>query len=95
MSSEKDPFVCRCEEIKRSQIAQVLEDGALTVNEVKKRTRAGMGLCQGRSCGRLVAQLIVEQTGQDPAAVLPMNKRPPVRALPIGVLGNAEEPRSG
>lgn len=91
MSSDRDAFVCRCEEIRRSQIVQAVEEGASTVNEIKKRTRAGMGLCQGRSCGRLVAGIIVERTGQEPAEVLPMKKRPPVRPISMTVLANAED----
>jgi NAD(P)H-nitrite reductase large subunit len=85
------PFVCRCEEIKRSEVVHVIEEGASTVDEVKKRTRAGMGLCQGRSCGKLVAGIIVEATGQDLSVVLPMKKRPPVRPIPMSVLANAED----
>ena len=43
-------IICRCEEITEDEIIKSINDGASTVDEVKKFTRAGMGLCQGRTC---------------------------------------------
>ncbi|MBN1317064.1 MAG: (2Fe-2S)-binding protein [Anaerolineales bacterium] len=82
----KDDIVCRCEEITTDEIISAIDDGCDTVTWVKRKTRAGMGLCQGRTCGRLVARLIVQQTGQDPADVLPDTRRPPVRPIPLEIL---------
>lgn len=54
MSEEKkEIYVCRCEEVTEEMVRQAVRDGALTVDAVKKRTRAGMGFCQGRTCRRL------------------------------------------
>ena len=70
---EKDIIICRCQEVTKQEILDAIADGAVTVDGVKRRTRAGMGLCQGKTCQRLVAKLIAEQTGR------PMAKffRPP------------------
>ncbi len=50
-----DTIVCRCESVSLGQIGECPKSAAArTVNEVKKLTRAGMGICQGRTvpwCG--------------------------------------------
>ncbi|MGD8237295.1 MAG: (2Fe-2S)-binding protein, partial [Armatimonadota bacterium] len=55
--------------------------GATTMHEMRIRTRAGMGLCQGRTCGRLVAQLLAQHTGRPRGAMQPRRTRAPVRPL--------------
>lgn len=81
-----DLIVCRCEEVTREEIVQAIREGARTVAEVKRRTRAGMGLCQGKTCTRLVQRIIAEETGQAVGEVLPTTVRPPVRPVKLGVL---------
>lgn len=80
--------VCRCEEVADAEIAGAVADGARTLNDVKRRTRAGMGMCQGRWCGHVIAALVVERTGQPLAALAPMTARPPVRPVALGVLAD-------
>ena len=55
---ENDIIICRCQEVTRQEILDAIEQGATTVDGVKRRTRAGMGLCQGKTCERLVAKII-------------------------------------
>lgn len=82
-----DIIICRCQEVTRSEILAAIADGATTLDGVKRRVRAGMGLCQGKTCERLVARIIAEQTGQDPAEILPQRSRMPVRPVKIGIIG--------
>src|SRR4030042_1041715 len=84
--SNPDMIICRCEEITLRKIIRAIADGARTVNEVKRLTRAGMGLCQGRSCSRLVRKLIAEHTNQKFGSVLPGTVRPPVRPISLKTL---------
>jgi hypothetical protein len=63
---------------------------ARTVNEVKKLTRAGMGLCQGRSCARTV-ELILEREGGIPVGTEPYRARPPIRPVPLAGLASGAE----
>ncbi|MBQ3103335.1 MAG: (2Fe-2S)-binding protein, partial [Oscillospiraceae bacterium] len=42
-----DPIICRCEEIRRSEIQAAIDAGCTSVTAIKKFTRAGMGPCQG------------------------------------------------
>lgn len=86
-------LLCRCEEIADAEIVAALEAGAATVNDVKRRTRAGMGVCQGIFCMPAIAALVAQATGTGIAHVAPMTARPPVRPIPLGALAAlAEEP---
>lgn len=90
MSCPDDAIVCRCEEVSRREIERAIEDGATTVDGVKRRTRACMGLCQGRTCRRLVAGIIAEKLGLSPAEIDMGTVRPPVRPVPLAVLGGSD-----
>ena len=83
-------LICRCQEVTEAEIKAAIADGATTVDGVKRRTRAGMGLCQGKTCGRLVQQMITRQTGRNPAEVLPMKSRMPARPVKISSFGGNE-----
>ncbi len=85
-----DILICRCQEVTRQEIIDAIRDGAVTVDGVKRRTRAGMGLCQGKTCGRLIERLIVQETGQDPADVKPQYARMPVRPIAMGLFRDGE-----
>jgi len=91
MDPKDDLIICRCESIRLGQIqASILRSGAQTVNQVKKLTRAGMGLCQGRTCAKLVETLLVSN-GAAPPGAEPYQARPPVRGVAVGTLAVASE----
>jgi len=83
---EEDLVICRCEEVSKKEIVEAIKSGARTINGVKRRTRAGMGLCQGRTCWRLVAQIIAESTNQNLSEMKPPSIRPPLRPVKMGIL---------
>ena len=58
-------IVCRCEVITEAEIRAAVRRpvGAKTIDGVKRRTRAGMGRCQGGFCQPRVASIISEETG--------------------------------
>ena len=57
---EKDnEIICRCEQITKAEIIEAIRRGATTVDGVKRRTRSGMGACQGSRC-RLAIEEILE-----------------------------------
>jgi NAD(P)H-nitrite reductase large subunit len=91
MDAEEETIICRCEEVSRSEILGAIEDGARTVDGIKRRTRAGMGLCQGRTCRRIVSRILAAEIGQPIGDVMPSTFRPPVRPIAIGVLANDKE----
>ncbi|MFT4036780.1 MAG: (2Fe-2S)-binding protein [Thermomicrobiales bacterium] len=81
-------LICRCEEIRESAVAQALLNGAVSVDDVKRRTRAGMGACQGISCIPAVAALVAQATGTPVEELAPMTARPPVRPIPLAALAS-------
>lgn len=83
--------ICRCEEITEAEIKEAIIKGCDSVTWVKRMTRAGMGLCQGRTCGRLVARLVAQETEQDLAQVAPDTQRPPLRPIPLEILEQKDE----
>lgn len=83
---DKDVIICRCQEVTYGEILDAIADGATTVEGVKKRTRAGMGLCQGKTCQRLVQRILAEQTGQNPEDIKPSTFRVPVRPIRMGIM---------
>lgn len=52
-----DTIVCRCEEVTAGTLRATQAGGATSLAALKKATRAGMGRCQGRMCGAVVARL--------------------------------------
>jgi NAD(P)H-nitrite reductase large subunit len=83
---KRELLICRCEEVSEEDIRKAVRDGADTISGVKRRTRAGMGLCQGHTCSKLVARIIAEETGKSLDEILPSSARPPVRPLPVKLL---------
>ena len=55
--------ICRCETITEGEIVEAINSpvGARTVDGVKRRTRAGMGRCQGGFCGPRVTQILARE----------------------------------
>lgn len=53
-------IVCRCEKVTEAEIVNAIHSPlpASTVDAVKRRTRAGMGRCQGGFCGPRVMEII-------------------------------------
>lgn len=85
-ATDDDLIICRCEEITKGDIRQAIAAGMSTLNGVKRVTRAGMGLCQGQTCQRLVTQILCAELGFSPAEVEPTTARPPTRPVPLNVL---------
>ncbi len=57
--------VCRCEEITEGEILEAIRRNppARDIDGVKRRTRAGMGRCQGGFCMPSVAEILSDELG--------------------------------
>ena len=84
-------FVCRCEEVTAERLASEIALGASTLNDLKRRTRAGMGLCQGTYCLEEMARMIAGHTGKSIAEVAPMTFRPPAKPVTLDALARSSE----
>lgn len=85
---DDDLVICRCEEVTKGEIKEAIRNGMRTLNGVKRVTRAGMGLCQGQTCQRLVSQILAEELGVPPVEVEPTTTRAPVRPVRFSVFAS-------
>jgi thioredoxin reductase len=69
-------------------LATLLQDGAPNQDQIKRLTRAGMGVCQARRCREQVALLLEREAGKAPPAP---SFRPPVRPLPLHLIADWQE----
>lgn len=83
-------FTCRCEEVSSIEIIAAIAGGARTIDDVKRRTRAGMGACQGIYCVPVIAAIVAEATGTPLDRVAPMTTRPPVRPIALEALAELQ-----
>ena len=87
-----DVIVCRCEEITAGEIRKAIRKyHATTVTEVKRRVRAGMGLCQGQTCAKLVKRIVAAELGVSPALLEPATSRAPMRPLEMKIYAKEGE----
>lgn len=80
---EDHVIICRCEEITYGEIKQAIRDGATTLDGIKRVTRVGKGLCQGRTCRTLITQILNQELGRAPEGNECSSMRPPVRPISI------------
>ncbi|MFW6075367.1 MAG: FAD-dependent oxidoreductase [Chloroflexota bacterium] len=83
-----DVLVDREEQVTAGEIRQAISEGTVTLNDVKRRTRAGMGISQGRDTEYVIARMINAQAGVPLESLLPMTARPPARPISIEALAS-------
>lgn len=89
--SHDDPVICRCESIGLKHLQQTIRQSKIvTVNQLKKLTRAGMGSCQGRTCAKSIERLLEIEAGI-PVGTEVYRSRPPVRNTSIASLAASED----
>lgn len=85
---DDDLIICRCEEITKGEIRKAVHLGMWTVTEVKRFSRAGMGLCQGQTCAQHVKSIIARELKISVSELSDDTPRPPMRPVEMQVLGN-------
>ncbi len=90
MAKEETLLVCRCEEVSRDEILAAIRDGHHTVDSVKKATRAGMGACQGRTCGKIIMGMLLEAGVCTPESLAGGKARFPVVPCPVDCLAGED-----
>ena len=60
-------IICRCETVSEGEIVSAIHTnpGATDIDGIKKRTRSGMGRCQGGFCQPFVAEILARELGTD------------------------------
>jgi NADPH-dependent 2,4-dienoyl-CoA reductase/sulfur reductase-like enzyme len=80
---DRSVIVCRCEQVTVGDVIDGIEKGYRNINEIK-RTRVGMGLCQGRTCEWATAQIMLRH-GIPMEEIGYFNLRPPLSPIPFSV----------
>jgi NAD(P)H-nitrite reductase large subunit len=86
MTESQGLVVCRCEDVTVEEVVAAIRDGCATLDEIKRVTRAGMGLCQGRTCGGLILEILRREKGQSDADLRPMSVRFPLHPVSLAAL---------
>jgi bacterioferritin-associated ferredoxin len=81
-----DTIVCRCEGITAGEIRKAIRQGTMNLNDIKKRTRSGMGYCQGTNCLPTIAAMLAREFDAQPEEIPMMTTRPPARPVPLSLL---------
>lgn len=84
-------FVCRCEDLAQEEIEQAIDEGYMTLEELKCKLRLGMGPCQGRNCLSLARRLLCQKTGKSIAEIALPTSRPPIIPVSLGTLASDED----
>jgi len=88
---DENTIICRCSDVTLKEVRDLIKEGYVTYDEIKRITRIGMGPCQGKTCGQLVMREIALSTGQNIKDVKFQTTRPPVVGIRLGLI--AEEAR--
>src|SRR5579875_1176757 len=84
--AEDEVVACRCEEVRVAEIRRAIRLGVPGPNQMKAFTRCGMGPCQGRICGPIVAAVMAEATAKPIAEIGTWRPRAPWKPLTVGAL---------
>ena len=81
----EETTVCRCEEVSFGELcAGVQQTESQSLRSLKLSTRAGLGICQGRMCGRSVEQLLAANAESGVLTDHTITDRRPI-AVPIRI----------
>jgi thioredoxin reductase len=84
-------YLSRPESMCARSLATLLDDGPANPDQIKRLTRAGMGVCQGRRCRDQVAMLLAIEADK-PFGTIPLaTHRAPVRPLPLKIMADLNE----
>jgi thioredoxin reductase len=87
-----DTLLCRCEAVRFGDVDALLAAGTDDPGSIKRATRLGMGRCQGRYCGPILAARLAaagHRPGQEGDLFAP---RPPFKPLTIAELAAGAAP---
>jgi len=86
--AEDEVIACRCEEVSVGKVRRAAQLGAQGPNQLKAFTRCGMGPCQGRICGPVVAAIAADVLGKPIAEIGTYRPRAPFKPITVGALAD-------
>jgi NADPH-dependent 2,4-dienoyl-CoA reductase/sulfur reductase-like enzyme len=88
--AQRETLICRCEEVSFGEIEDALAEELTMIGAVKRRTRVGMGRCQGRYCGPVLDTLMSARLGYTRDDYSGFAPRVPIRPVRIADLAGGE-----
>lgn len=85
---DDDTIVCRCEEVPYAALRAI--DASRSLRSAKLTTRAGLGICQGRTCGRTVEEILGRSAGLLGRTTI--DRRPIAAPIRLGELAAEPDP---
>lgn len=90
---EEETFICRCEDITLRELKNAIDDGLTDLDELRRYLKFGFGICQGRFCMTLIANIIAQETKQPIQNVVLPRTRPPLRPVPYYLFESVKNER--
>lgn len=81
--TQADVIVCRCEAVGTHSLRRLLQMGVRDIGSLKRLSRAGMGLCQGRYCQKTIRALMRETDAPKSAPYATFAAQNPVKPVTI------------
>ena len=88
-TTKQTNYVCRCEEVTREDIINLINDGHHNINDIKRLKRVGMGQCRGLSCTSVVENILREKLNKTKKEILQVKQnrrtifRPPIKRITL------------
>lgn len=89
--ADPETLICRCEAVSLRAVDAAFVPGAASIGAVKRVTRAGMGRCQGRYCGPVLAEIAARRSGRPLDEDAWFAPAPPFKPLPVDLVAAATE----
>jgi len=86
----EETIICRCEDVRMADIRKAMAHGFVTPGALRKACRCGLGNCQGRICSPIIRDILAAETKIGPGRISPPSVRPPIKAVRLGALAEAE-----
>ncbi len=87
VEGERESFtdfqICRCEEVLLSELRTLAKMGIVFAPNLRRFSRVGLGLCQGKACSELMFSELSNITGMTVGELGHPKARPPVRPIKL------------
>jgi thioredoxin reductase len=87
--NEPETIICRCLSLTKRDISEQISDELLTAGALKRVTRAGMGICQGRYCSSFTIAKTAEKTLSTPSEFSGFAPQAPFKPTAIGIIAES------
>ncbi len=85
-----EAIICRCERITAGEIRDLIRLGITDANELKAKSKVGMGACGAKTCSKLIEKLFREE-GISYDEITPFVQRPLFVEVPLRCFTGAKE----